>query len=74
MGLVMTGMTAGIISGPVIAGWLTVRCGWYAPFLLTAAGSLVMWIACCFVFRGVSRVPLNHQSGPVNTIHRHYRG
>ncbi|HCD1132697.1 TPA: MFS transporter [Morganella morganii] len=56
MGLVMTGMTAGIISGPVIAGWLTVRCGWYAPFLLTAAGSLVMWIACCFVFRGVSRV------------------
>ncbi|WP_406833545.1 MFS transporter [Morganella morganii] len=56
MGLVMMGMTAGIISGPVIAGWLTVRCGWYAPFLLTAAGSLVMWIACCFVFRGVSRV------------------
>lgn len=57
MGLVMTGMTAGIISGPVIAGWLTVRCGWYAPFLLTAAGSLVMWIACCFMFRGISRVP-----------------
>ncbi|MEQ5117798.1 MFS transporter [Morganella morganii] len=56
MGLVMTGMTAGIISGPVIAGWLTVRCGWYAPFLLTAAGSLIMWIICCFVFRGISSV------------------
>ncbi|EPU3934361.1 MFS transporter [Morganella morganii] len=56
MGLVMTGMTAGIISGPVIAGWLTIRYGWYAPFLLTAAGSLIMWIICCFLFRGISSV------------------
>lgn len=56
MGFVMTGMTAGIISGPAIAGWLTSGIGWYAPFLLTAAGSLIMWIACCFLLPGISRV------------------
>lgn len=41
MGVVMIGMTFGIVAGPVIAGILTEAFGWRAPFHATAAGCLL---------------------------------
>ena len=41
MGLVMLGMTFGIAFGPALAGILTDRFGWQAPFLVTCAGCMI---------------------------------
>lgn len=67
MGYVMTGMTLGIVSGPVMAGWLTARTGWYMPFVLTATGGLIMWVICGFLFRNISTTPLpvSHKTGKI---------
>jgi predicted MFS family arabinose efflux permease len=47
MGVVMLGMTAGIATGPVFAGILTEVFNWRIPFLLNAAGCLLL----CFLSR-----------------------
>ncbi|WP_413491860.1 MFS transporter [Morganella psychrotolerans] len=67
IGYVMTGMTLGIVSGPLMAGWLTARTGWYMPFVLTATGGLIMWVICGFLFRNISTVPLpvSHKTGKI---------
>ena len=44
MGVVMLGMTAGIATGPAIAGVLTGWIGWRAPFLLVSAGCLAAFL------------------------------
>jgi predicted MFS family arabinose efflux permease len=44
MGAVMLGMTAGIATGPALAGLLTQWLGWRAPFMLTSAGCLAAFI------------------------------
>ncbi|MDE9464781.1 MFS transporter [Xenorhabdus bovienii] len=43
MGLVMLGMTAGIAGGPIFAGILTELFDWRAPFLVNAAGCLLVF-------------------------------
>lgn len=43
MGSVMLGMTFGIVLGPVFAGILTEYAAWYAPFIMTAIGSFIVW-------------------------------
>lgn len=45
MGLVLLGMTLGIATGPTVAGLLTARFDWRAPFLATAAGCLLVFAA-----------------------------
>lgn len=45
MGLVLLGMTLGIATGPPLAGLLTARFDWRAPFLATAAGCLLAFTA-----------------------------
>lgn len=45
MGIVMLGMTLGIAAGPVFAGLLTDAFDWRAPFVLTAAGCLLTFVA-----------------------------
>lgn len=47
MGMVMVGMTIGIVSGPVLAGVLTEYLTWYAPFIMTTVGSLIVWFCAC---------------------------
>lgn len=47
MGMVMVGMTIGIVSGPVLAGVLTEYLTWYAPFIMTTVGSLIVWFCVC---------------------------
>lgn len=44
MGVVMIGMTFGIVAGPVFAGILTDAFDWRAPFHVTATGCLVAFI------------------------------
>ncbi|KRC96635.1 hypothetical protein ASE47_30690 [Ensifer sp. Root258] len=44
MGVVMIGMTFGIVAGPVFAGILTDAFDWRAPFHVTATGYLVAFI------------------------------
>ncbi|CBJ81473.1 Putative major facilitator superfamily (MFS) transporter [Xenorhabdus bovienii str. Jollieti] len=44
MGLVMLGMTAGIAGGPIFAGILTELFDWRAPFLVNAAGCLLVFV------------------------------
>ncbi|CDG90026.1 MFS transporter [Xenorhabdus bovienii] len=44
MGLVMLGMTAGIAGGPIFAGVLTELFDWRAPFLVNAAGCLLVFV------------------------------
>ena len=45
MGIVMLGMTFGIAAGPVFAGLLTDAFDWRAPFVLTAVGCLLTFVA-----------------------------
>ncbi|WP_426577285.1 MFS transporter [Xenorhabdus stockiae] len=44
MGIVMLGMTIGIVTGPVFAGVLTERFHWQMPFLISAAGCFLLCI------------------------------
>ncbi|MBO1929877.1 MFS transporter [Providencia rettgeri] len=44
----MVGMTVGIITGPIIAGILVQYFAWYAPFIYTAIGCLVVFIIGLF--------------------------
>lgn len=48
MGNIMMGMTVGIITGPIIAGALVQYFAWYAPFIYTAVGCLVVFIIGIF--------------------------
>ncbi|MEX6144825.1 MFS transporter [Providencia hangzhouensis] len=48
MGSIMVGMTVGIITGPIIAGILVQYFAWYAPFIYTAIGCLVVFIIGLF--------------------------
>ncbi|MBD2791504.1 MFS transporter [Xenorhabdus szentirmaii] len=43
MGIVMLGMTAGIVGGPMVAGVLTELCHWRLPFWVNAAGCLLLF-------------------------------
>lgn len=56
MGAVMLGMTAGIATGPALAGLLTQWIGWRAPFMLTSAGCLAAFIVGGIAIPG-RRVP-----------------
>lgn len=47
MGTAMIGMTVGIVTGPVLAGVLTEYLTWYAPFIMTTLGSLIVWFCAC---------------------------
>lgn len=49
MGSIMVGMTVGIITGPIIAGILVQYFAWYAPFIYTAIGCLVVFIIGLFI-------------------------
>lgn len=49
MGSIMMGMTVGIITGPIIAGALVQYFTWYAPFIYTAVGCLVVFIIALFM-------------------------
>ncbi|PHM67705.1 MFS transporter [Xenorhabdus sp. KJ12.1] len=44
MGIVMLGMTIGIVTGPVFAGVLTEIFNWQMPFLISAAGCFLLCI------------------------------
>ncbi|CDG17839.1 MFS transporter [Xenorhabdus doucetiae] len=44
MGVVMLGMTAGIVTGPIFAGILTELFYWQVPFWVSAAGSLLLYV------------------------------
>ncbi|MBD2796805.1 MFS transporter [Xenorhabdus sp. 18] len=44
MGIVMLGMTAGIVAGPIFAGILTELFYWQVPFWVSAAGSLLLYV------------------------------
>ncbi|CDM89486.1 MFS transporter [Xenorhabdus bovienii] len=44
MSLAMLGMTAGIAGGPIFAGVLTELSDWRAPFLVNAAGCLLVFV------------------------------
>ncbi|WP_446468994.1 MFS transporter [Xenorhabdus stockiae] len=44
MGVVMLGMTMGIVTGPVIAGVLTEKFNWQMPFLISAIGCFLLCI------------------------------
>ncbi|MEQ4707397.1 MFS transporter [Providencia huaxiensis] len=48
MGSIMMGMTVGIITGPIIAGVLVQYFAWYAPFVYTAIGCLLVFIIALF--------------------------
>lgn len=48
MGSIMMGMTVGIITGPIIAGVLVQYFAWYAPFVYTAIGCLLLFIIALF--------------------------
>ncbi|MBD1226432.1 MFS transporter [Xenorhabdus griffiniae] len=43
MGIVMLGMTVGIAGGPIVAGVLTELFYWQVPFLVSAAGCLLLY-------------------------------
>ncbi|MGG4607175.1 MFS transporter [Providencia sp. Me31A] len=49
MGIVMMGMTLGIITGPILAGGLVQYFSWYAPFLLTAIVGLLVFSVAWFI-------------------------
>lgn len=49
MGVVMMGMTLGIITGPILAGGLVQYFTWYAPFLLTAIVGLLVFSVAWFI-------------------------
>ncbi|MDC9581662.1 MFS transporter [Xenorhabdus sp. PR6a] len=44
MGVVMLGMTAGIVAGPIFAGILTELFYWQVPFWVSATGSLLLYV------------------------------
>lgn len=44
----MMGMTVGIITGPIVAGILVQYFAWYAPFVYTAVGCLLVFIIALF--------------------------
>ncbi|MBV2190893.1 MULTISPECIES: MFS transporter [Providencia] len=48
MGSIMMGMTVGIITGPIVAGILVQYFAWYAPFVYTAVGCLLVFIIALF--------------------------
>ncbi len=44
MGIVMLGMTVGIAAGPALAGIMTDKINWRAPFLFNAVGCLLVFV------------------------------
>nr|WP_285315600.1 MFS transporter [Providencia rettgeri] len=48
MGSIMMGMTVGIITGPIVAGILVQYFAWYASFVYTAVGCLLVFIIALF--------------------------
>ncbi|EKF40687.1 mfs transporter [Nitratireductor indicus C115] len=74
MGHAMLGMTAGIVSGPAIAGVLAQELGWQAPFLASALGCLLLLPAAWSILpHGTSRRP-HATDKPASTAKRQCAG
>lgn len=48
MGIVLFGLTLGLTTGPTVAGLLTERFGWRAPFLAVALGCFLIFVMAIF--------------------------
>ncbi|OKP02037.1 MFS transporter [Xenorhabdus eapokensis] len=66
MGIVMLGMTAGIAGGPIFAGVLTELFYWQLPFLVSAAGCLLLYVLSKKV---LSKKYISNQINTLKTVH-----